>query len=247
MVTHHYRTVPLTLKVRRLLQVRRRRWLPTVAALAMGTSGCGDSTSATEGRPAERMYPAVRDLPEKVSPHGVISVGNPNAPTTIRIYEDPAVGASRALVSKDLQPDLRDLMLEGEVRTEYVLFSFVDVETGGSAKAINALRAAFTHQQFAEYHEHVFKHYPEHLEDGYTDTYLIQLAGKIPALQKDNFKEAVVNMRYWQFMNIAHQTYTGAGEPGVPTIEIDGETLSSGDHLAILGEGKLRAYLDTRQ
>ncbi|MFF6804186.1 DsbA family protein [Streptomyces sp. NPDC012616] len=88
-------------------------------------------------------------------------------------------------------------MLDRRVRAEYTLASLLDDRVGGtgSKKAVNALRAAVEEGRFVEYHEVLYANQPEESTDGYTDAYLLQLAGKVKGLRGPEFDAAVRSMK----------------------------------------------------
>ncbi|MEU5094898.1 thioredoxin domain-containing protein [Streptomyces sp. NPDC020996] len=200
-----------------------------VALAAAAVSGCGGRATARDGKDA---YAGVGDLPEKLAADGTtIVVGDPEAPVTLRLYEDPRCPVCEEFESADGGgPAARDAMLRHGLRTEYTMASFLDEKLGGhgSQKAVNALRAALEEGKFAEYHEVLYRHQPEESVDGFTDAHLLQLASKVDGLRGPAFDSAVRTMKYRDFVAESEQAYDQAGDateprgPGTPTAVING-------------------------
>lgn len=120
-------------------------------------------------------------------------------------------------------------MLDHRARTEYTLASFLDDRVGGSGskKAVNALRAALEEGKFVEYHEVLYANQPEEIVDGYTDAYLLELAGEVEGLRGPEFNAAVKSMKYRSFVTASEKAYERAGGaeepegPGTPTVVIN--------------------------
>jgi protein-disulfide isomerase len=175
-------------------------------------------------------YAGLEALPEKLNADGTtITVGDPDAPMTVRLYEDPRCPVCEEFELTGGGPALRTLTEQREVKTEYTLASFLDDKMGGSGskKAVNALRAALEAGKFAEYHSVLFENQPEEVIDGYTDAFLLELAGKVKGLRGPAFDSAVKTMKYRSFVTTSEVAYEKAGGkdprgPGTPTAVING-------------------------
>ncbi|MFI8216198.1 DsbA family protein [Streptomyces sp. NPDC085932] len=81
--------------------------------------------------------------------------------------------------------------------------------------------------KFVEYHEVLFLNQPEESVDGYTDAYLLKLAGQVEGLRSTAFDAAVKSMKYRAFVADAQAAYERAGGtaepegPGTPTAVIN--------------------------
>ncbi|MET9513160.1 thioredoxin domain-containing protein [Streptomyces flavidovirens] len=215
-----------------------------VLAAVMGAgllAGCGGAPSEPKAQ-----YNGVKSLPESLSADGsMIVVGDPQAPMTLRVYEDLTVAVCRNFETTDIGPDLRSLMLTGEVKTEYVFSSVFDDdwEEGGALWVINALRAALEQDRFAEYHKVIAENYTT---GGYTKTSLVRLASRVPGLRTEAFENAVVNGEFSSFVADAEKTFD-EGAAGAPTLVIDGKELPTLRQTRLYGEGRLIDYIHNLQ
>jgi protein-disulfide isomerase len=205
--------------------VRRGRWVAVCAAAVLVMVGCGQR-EAQYGSDFARA----EELPEKLGADGTtITVGDPDAPVKVHLYEDPRCPYCEEFETTGGGPQLREAMLERWTRAEYTLASFLDDRVGGtgSKKAVNALRAALEEGKFVEYHEVLYANQPEESIDGFTDAYLLRLAGKVKGLRGPEFDTAVRSMKYRGFVTSSQNAYEKAGGakepegPGTPTAEIN--------------------------
>ncbi|GAA4072549.1 DsbA family protein [Streptomyces shaanxiensis] len=227
--------------------VRGGRWAVVCAAVVLVVAGCGQRAAEHEAD-----FASAGELPERLGADGItISVGDPEAPVKVHLYEDP-----RCPYCEEFEtiggggPQLRKAMLDRWARAEYTLASFLDDRVGGtgSKKAVNALRAALEEDKFVEYHEVLYANQPEESVDGYTDAYLLQLAGKVKGLRSPKFDAAVRSMKYRAFVTASQKAYEKAGGtkepegPGTPTAVINDKRIPL-QYGAILLEGDAFAEL----
>ncbi|MGW1208061.1 DsbA family protein [Streptomyces sp. NPDC002499] len=220
--------------------VRGGRWAVLGAAVVLMVAGCGHR--AAEAKP---RFESADELPESLHKDGsTILVGDPDAQVTVRLYEDPRCPYCEEFETTGGSPGLREAMLDRRARTEYTLASFLDDRVGGSGskKAVNALRAALDEGKFVEYHEVLYANQPEESVDGYTDAYLLELAGEVDGLRGPEFDAAVKGMKYRSFVTASERAYERAGGseepegPGTPTAEINGKRIPL-EYNGLLGGG----------
>jgi protein-disulfide isomerase len=203
-----------------------------VAVVGLSAAGCGgrhQPWQSEDGRPAATAttrlpYSGLPEVPERLGNDGTtIMVGDPAAPLTVHLYEDPRCPVCREFETTGGAPQLRAATVRRETKTEYTLASFLDGRLGGSGskKAVNALRAALDAGKFAEYHDVLYAGQPDESIDGFTDAYLLKLAEKVPGLRGPAFDKAVKTMKYRSFVENAEDAYDHADVPGTPTAEID--------------------------
>jgi protein-disulfide isomerase len=205
----------------------------TAALLGVALAGCGQRYEPEADRTNQAVavaYSSLGDVPEELAADGIrIVVGDPKAPVVVHLYEDPRCPYCEEFESTGGGPELRQATIRRETRTEYTLASFLDDRVGGagSKKAVNALRAALEEGKFAEYHQVLYANQPEEVVDGFTDAYLLELAGRVEGLRGPAFDSAVKTMKYREFVTAsqrAYELYGGTAEPegpGTPTAVID--------------------------
>ncbi|MGV9990101.1 DsbA family protein [Streptomyces sp. NPDC003374] len=219
--------------------------LALTAAVLTGAfaTGCGSrAAEAGDGRPDTPAYTSVREFDESLAPDGVtVRVGSARATTVVHLYEDMRCPVCEEFETGGGSEGLRELILDGEVRAEYTLASFLDDRLGGkgSKKAANALRAALERGRFVEYHDVLFAHQPEESEDGYTDAFLLEMASQVPGLRGAEFDAAVKGMKYRDFVTASERAYEKSGAPGTPTMEVDGRMVDQSLYGAIFEKESL--------
>ena len=226
--------------------VRGGRWAVVCAAAVLVLVGCGQR-SEQYGPDFE----SAEALPERLGDDGVtITVGDPEAPVKVHLYEDPRCPYCEEFETTGGGPQLRQALLERSARAEYTLASFLDDRVGGtgSKKAVNALRAALAEGKFVEYHEVLYANQPEESVDGYTDAYLLRLAGEVKGLRSPKFDAAVKSMKYRAFVTASQKAYEKAGGakepegPGTPTAVINDKRIPL-QYNGLLLEGEAFANL----
>ncbi|WP_328296536.1 DsbA family protein [Streptomyces sp. NBC_00435] len=237
---------------------RRLATVVVAGVLGFSASGCGErGAGGADGGGKEPVraaaaYAGLEALPAKLDANGTtIVVGDPDAPLVVHLYEDPRCPVCEEFERTGGGPVLQTRTERREVRTEYTLASFLDGRVGGegSKKAVNALRAALDAGKFAKYHAVLYAHQPEESVDGYTDDFLLELAGQVEGLRGPEFDAAVKTMKYRDFVNASQKVYEKAGGddprgPGTPTAEINGVRVPE-EHNGVLFDGKLLGELLT--
>ncbi|WP_345670451.1 DsbA family protein [Streptomyces similanensis] len=211
----------------------RRGGAVVAAAVLAGVLATGCGPSATPGGDdAGRGTPTAPPTPkgpvrivESLAPDGTtVRVGSPAAKTVVTVYEDLRCPVCEEFETQGGAGALRGMVRSGEVRVEYTLASFLDARLGGhgSERAANALRAALDAGRFAEYHDVLYAHQPEESVDGYTDAYLLKLAGQVKGLRGKEFDAAVKGMKYRGFVTASERAFDTSGATGTPTMKVNG-------------------------
>uniref|UniRef100_A0AAU2V4X1 DsbA family protein n=1 Tax=Streptomyces sp. NBC_00003 TaxID=2903608 RepID=A0AAU2V4X1_9ACTN len=232
----------------------RRAAVAVVAATAFGLSaaacsgsgsGSGSGTSSQAELTAKTSPDAatLAKLPAKVEGAEIV-VGDPNAPHTVKVYEDPRCpfcmhyeGGGAAAVAK--------LAAEKKVKIRYTIASFLDANFGGggSKRAVNAMRASVEQGKFAEFHAAVFASQPaKETDDAFTADNLLKIADKVPGLRGPAFDKAVRENTYKDFVKAAEGAFEDSGVNSSPVILIDGKK-PAGDGRAIFNEEAFRKVL----
>ncbi|GAA3134102.1 DsbA family protein [Streptomyces rectiviolaceus] len=198
-------------------------------------TGGGDnkaSESAPAGGPEAKEPPAGTDALAKVPATvkgGVITVGDPKAGHTVKLYEDARCPICKKFEESGAQALVKPVA-EGKVKVEYTLASFLDKNLGGSGSvnAANALRASVEAGKFPQFHAAVFANQPEsETEDAYTPAFLLKIADKVDGLRGAEFDKAVKKGTYKKWVGEAMQAFTDDGMQGTPTVVIDGKKADS--------------------
>ncbi|MEV0529725.1 thioredoxin domain-containing protein [Streptomyces sp. NPDC050439] len=195
--------------------------------------GASASASASDGGPAAKQPPAGTDAlaeaPASVK-GGVITVGDPKAGHTVKLYEDARCPICKKFEETGAQALVKPVA-EGKVKVEYTLASFLDKNLGGSGSvnAANALRASVDAGKFPQFHAAVFANQPEQeTEDAFTPAFLLKIADNVDGLRGAEFDKAVKKGTYKGWVGEAMQAFTDDGMQGTPTVVIDGKKAESG-------------------
>lgn len=170
-------------------------------------------------------------LPARMAADGTaVVVGDPKAPNTVKVYEDPRCPYCRRF-EQGGGTALATLVKDGKVKVEYTIASFLDSNFGGSSsvKAANALRAAVDAGKFAEFHSAVFENQPEEPEDGFTDAFLLKIADTVPGLNTTAFQKAVKDQTYKGWVKTSERAFEASGSQGTPTVLVNDRKVSPGD------------------
>ncbi|MBT2402604.1 MULTISPECIES: thioredoxin domain-containing protein [unclassified Streptomyces] len=188
-------------------------------------------------------YAAADDLPESLAADGTtVLVGAPDAKVTLRVYEDMSCPSAREYETEGAGPGIRTAVLNGEINTEYRLASFLDRDSGDSSKkAANALRAALEQGKFAAFHQVLFASPAP--PGGYTDAVLLERAGEVKGLRGHAFDSAVKEMKYAAWVTASERAYEEAGNPGTPTVEVNGHRLKDEDRWVLYEPGTVQAIV----
>ncbi|MFB7517634.1 DsbA family protein [Streptomyces sp. NPDC056144] len=226
------------------MPVRRTRSLVAAALSAglIGLAAVGCSGGAEDGAPVAAAVTVVPDdhaevlakLPSAVEGTKIV-VGPAKAPHTVTVFVDPRCSYC-AKFEASAGTVLADEAAAGKVRVEYVVASFLDARTGGtaSARAANALRAAADAGtgRFAAFQAALFASQPAgESEDGFSVDHLLRIADQVEGLRGDAFDKAVRDDTHKQWVADAEKAFEDAGVGGTPTVLVDGTALPAGNAL----------------
>ncbi|MEV7190762.1 thioredoxin domain-containing protein [Streptomyces sp. NPDC093510] len=156
---------------------------------------------------------------------GVITVGDPKAKHTVKVYEDPRCPFCKKFEDGGAQALVKPVA-DGKVKVEYTIASFLDKNLGGSGSvnAANALRASVEAGRFPQFHAAVFANQAEEeTDDAYTPAFLLKIADKVDGLRGGAFDKAVTNGTYKKWVGEAMDSFSDDGMQGTPTVFIDGK------------------------
>lgn len=205
------------------------------------------ASSAVGGVPVKPDPAVLAALPARLEADGTtITVGDPAAPKTVHIYEDPRCPICKAFETA-AGPQLAALAKAGEVKLQYTLASFLDenLKGSGSKKAAGALRASVEAGTgaFATYHELLYANQPQEQVDGFTDAYLLELAGRVEGLRGAAFDTAVRKQSYGDFVTASEEAFVKSGATGTPYVKIDGTAVSQADLQKLFDPASFAALL----
>ncbi|MEU7517064.1 thioredoxin domain-containing protein [Streptomyces sp. NPDC042898] len=223
--------------------VVRRTRRAVAAALAAGLIGLvavGCSEAGTPVAAAVTVAPGdhadvLATLPAAVDGAKIV-VGRPTAPHTVTVYVDPRCSYC-ATFEASAGTVLADEAAAGKIRIEYVVASFLDARTGGtaSARAANALRAAVEGgggRKFAAYQAALFASQPSRgAEGGFSVDHLLRIADQVDGLRSPSFDRAVREESYRSWVADSQQAFEDSGVGGTPAVLVDGTALPGGDAL----------------
>jgi len=199
---------------------------------ATATSARPTTTPATTpGTPSASGTVVLDQLPARLESDGTtITVGAPSAPHTLTVYEDPRCPICERF-EKANGAQITELERSGSLRVQYTMASFLDNNLGGdgSKRAVNALRAALGRHHFAELHTLIYQYQPPETTDGFTASYLLDLASHVPGLRSPAFDAAVRGQTYGDFVSRSEKAFTDSGVGGTPAITIDGTKVENTD------------------
>ncbi|MFG2501666.1 DsbA family protein [Streptomyces sp. NPDC048441] len=198
----------------------------SVSPSESGSESGGAGGSAVKAPPAGSD--ALARTPASVK-GGVITVGDPKAGHTVKLYEDPRCPICKKFEDSGAQALVKPVA-EGKVKVEYTIASFLDKNLGGSGSvnAANALRASVDAGKFPQFHAAVFANQAaSETEDAYTPAFLLKIAGTVDGLRGAEFDKAVQKGTYKKWVGVAMQAFTDDGMQGTPTVVIDGKKAAS--------------------
>lgn len=168
-----------------------------------------------------RVAPSSVALPEPVTASDGYSVGRPNAPVKLDVYEDfqcPACGKFEKAVSAQLG----EKIAAGTVLATYHTMAFLGPE---SYRAANAAACANTFGKFSPFHTQLFAHQPVEKTNGYTTPELIA-AGAAVGITDPAFAACVNDGRYTGFVDKVNASASAAGVTATPHYAVNGTVLA---------------------
>jgi len=154
------------------------------------------------------------------------SMGNPNAPVKIDVWEDFQCSGCRSF-SKDLEPQVIQTYVEtGKVFYTFHFFPFIDGGQGESHQAANAAMCASAQDRFWDYHDTLFANWLGENAGSFTDSRLIVFAKNI-GLDMTTFNACFQANTFAD--QIAQDVQAGSklGVPPTPGIFVNGKTVVS--------------------
>ncbi|MFD0143914.1 MULTISPECIES: DsbA family protein [unclassified Streptomyces] len=203
-----------------------RRTVRAVVALAaagvvgLAAAGC---SAAPVAAPAVSFSTAAAGLTTVVEGPRIL-VGDPSAPHTATVFLDPRCSYC-AKFDESGGVALAEAAAAGKVRIAYVVASFLDARSGGtaSARSANALRASVEAGKFAEFQASVLA------SGGAEDP--LRVADGVEGLRGAEFDRAVREGSYREWVASAEKVFEESGVGGTPTVLLDGQQVGVGGAL----------------
>lgn len=201
----------------------RNRQIVTVVAIMVGLAlvvGLGfwiQSMRDTTGEEAS--------APKGTDGYGVV-VGQADAPTTIKIYEDmqcPYCAQFEQATAAALDRAIAD----GKVKVDYRMVSFLDGASSNeySSRAMNAALVVLDTagpEVFKRYHDQLYANQPAEGGPGPEDDELIAAAVNAGAVESE-IRQPIEDKKYEQWITNATDAMSQDDVTGTPTVFIDGE------------------------
>ncbi|MFI6683192.1 DsbA family protein [Streptomyces sp. NPDC050485] len=151
-----------------------------------------------------------------------ITVGQPEAPHTIRVFEEPSCPFCRRFEAA-VGPKLTALAALGSVRIQYTVASFLDDRRGddSSRRAAAALRAALERGKFPEFRAALMASGPA----DHTPRFLRQIADTVPGLNGPGFQDDLRNGSYETWAANSQRAFANSGHSATPTVLVDGRAV----------------------
>lgn len=157
------------------------------------------------------------------------SLGDPNAPVKIEVYEDFQCPACRSY-SSDIEPQLIDnYVATGQVYYTYRHFPFLDDNSlrKESDQSANASMCASAQDRFWDYHDILFANWDGENQGAFSDKRLVAFAEAI-GLEMNAFKDCFSANQFQTEIETDLTTGRNTGISGTPSILVNGRIISPG-------------------
>lgn len=169
------------------------------------------------------------DRPE---PKG-LSVGDPNAPVKLDVWEDFQCSAC-LYFTKNIEPGILDQYVSaGKVYFTFHNYPFIDGDQGESHDAANAAMCAAAQNRFWDYHDMLFANWLGENAGSYTRPRLVAFAEKL-GLDMGAFNKCFNANQYAAEIQKDAAAGAGLGVPPTPGIFVNGNAVQSsagGDYM----------------
>ncbi|MFP1623864.1 DsbA family protein [Streptomyces sp. 5K101] len=163
-----------------------------------------------------------------------VVIGKADAKKTLELYEDsrcPVCATFEQAIGETIEKDVD----AGKYRIRYIGATFIDDATNGegSKNALSALGAALnvSPDAFLAYKSALYsaQFHPEENDDKFAkDSYLLEVAGSVPALKNNSeFKKNVEDGTFDAWAMKMSKTFDDSGVGGTPTLRMDGKKITA--------------------
>ncbi|QGV81100.1 DsbA family protein [Streptomyces ficellus] len=185
-------------------------------------------------------WEAVKDQKKVTAPKNTsgdngttLVVGKPAAKKTLEVYEDsrcPICATFEQGVGETIEKDVA----AGKYKLQYVGATFIDNsdQGEGSKNALSALGAALdvSPEAFLDYKAALYsaEYHPAESDDKFAkDSYLLEIAGTVPALKNNaTFKKNVEEGTFDAWALKMSEAFDKSGVKGTPTLMMDGKPVT---------------------
>lgn len=181
--------------------------------------GIGIGYATNFGKPTVSTYTGKGWGPVTISDGKPIVLGEPDAPVTLKLYEDFRCPHCAQFEQK-LGPTITDLQKKGDVKVELYVLTVIDDEDGqqGSMRSGNAMAAAAAAGFGEAYYNALYENYGKN----WTNDQLIDLAKQVDEGNAgQGFTDAVNNTKYQSWLQSAAQAANSDQVSGTPALFVN--------------------------
>ncbi|HEX2893783.1 MAG TPA: thioredoxin domain-containing protein [Marmoricola sp.] len=176
-----------------------------------------------------------KDVPGNLTGRYSVTIGNPSAPTTIKLYEDLQCPICRAFESA-AGTQVRAAIAAGKVKVDYHMVAFLDRSstTNYSSRALNAAMVVLDTagpDVFEKFHTLLYDNQPAEGSAGLSDQQLIDYAVQAGA-DRSQVSKPIEDNRYHQWVLNATNQMSLDNVTGTPTVVINGKNAGSNPQVA---------------
>lgn len=156
-----------------------------------------------------------------------VTLGNPDAPTTVTIYEDFGCPYCRDF-EEDHRGLLKDYIQGDEVKVEYNIVSILDPNYPDKypTRAANFMMSV-AHHSPEKWHELQNKLYDDFPQDTVEDSHFVELAEQAGVENLDTITSDIENETYVEQVSTNTQIALDSGLEGVPTVQVNGQVVDT--------------------
>ena len=193
----------------------------TAGALLVGYFLISQNLSSAGGGTVQQPSPASTKIQV-----GQTSLGDPNAPVKMDVWEDFQCSGCLAY-SQKIEPQVLQAFVDtGKVYYTFHFYPFIDGGQGESHDAANAAMCASAQNRFWDYHDMLFANWIGENAGSYTQARLLDFAGKI-GLDMTAFEKCFKENTYSDFIQQDVEAGAQIGVPPTPGIFVNGQLVVS--------------------
>jgi protein-disulfide isomerase/uncharacterized membrane protein YphA (DoxX/SURF4 family) len=176
-----------------------------------------------------------------------VTVGNPKAPVTVDLYEDPQCPICNELEQSGLTTDLDAKIKATTVKVNYHIMSFLDSSSNGNKYSSRAANAAYcaadtSTDAFLKFHDIMYgkdtkgaNNQPAENSHGVPDSQLIAW-GKQAGITSATFSTCVTSDQHKDLVAAVNEAASKKGVNGTPTVFVDGKQVAAKNGVVTVAE-----------